>query len=45
MEKREVSLPFELMKRIHDIVGLLGYNRSEEQVHCVIYRLLDQYQP
>jgi len=43
LEKLEISLTPELMKKIDDITELLGYGSREELVICVIRRFLDKY--
>ncbi len=43
MEKLEISLKPELMKRIDDTVEFLGYKGREELVRCIIRRFVDQY--
>ena len=42
MEKLEISLDPELMKRIDEIVELLGYESREELAHCAIRRFVDK---
>ena len=41
MEKLELSITPQLMERIDEVVGLLGYNSREELVRCIILRFLD----
>lgn len=44
LEKLEISLTPELMKKIDDDAELLDYGSREELVICVIRRFLDKYQ-
>ncbi len=43
LEKLEISLIPELMKKIDDVTELLDYGSKEELVICVIRRFLDRY--
>ncbi len=43
MEKLEISLDPELMKRIDDVFELLGFNNREEMIQAVIRRFVDKH--
>jgi len=43
LEKLEISLTPELMKRIDEAVELLDYNSREELARCAILRFVDKY--
>lgn len=43
MEKLEIPIDPELMKRIDEVVELLGYNSREELIQCAIRRYIDKY--
>ncbi len=43
MEKLEISLTPELMKRIDELVELLAFNSREEFAYCSILKFLDKY--
>jgi len=43
LEKLEIALDPELMKRIDEIVELLGYESREELIRYSIIRFLDKY--
>jgi len=39
----EISLDPELLKRIDEVVELLGYNSKEELIRCAVLRFVDKY--
>ncbi len=43
LEKLEISLTPDLMKRIDDVVELLGFNSREELAYCAIRNFVDKY--
>ena len=43
LEKLEISLTPELIKKIDDVTELLDYGSREELVICVLRRFLDKY--
>ncbi len=43
LEKLEISLDQELVKKIDEIVELLGYNSREEMIQCIIRRFVDKH--
>ena len=43
MKKLEISLDPEVVKRIDDVVELLGFNSREELIQCAIQRFIDKY--
>lgn len=43
LEKLEISLDPELIKRIDEVVELIGYNSREELILCAIRRYADKY--
>ncbi len=43
LEKLEISLDPELMKRIDDVFELLGFNSREEMIQCTIRRFVDKH--
>jgi len=43
LEKLEISLDPEVVKRIDDVVELLGYESREEMIQCAIRRFVDKY--
>ena len=42
-KKLEISLDPELLKRIDEVVELLGYNSKEELIRCAVLRFVDKY--
>ncbi len=43
MEKLEISLSSELLKRIDEVVKLLDFRSREELAYCVILEFVDKY--
>lgn len=43
MEKLEISLNTELVKRMDEVVELLDFGSREELIRCTIRRYIDQY--
>ena len=43
LEKLEISLDQELVKKMDGIVDLLGYESREEMIQCVIRRFVDKH--
>ena len=43
LEKLEISVTPEFMKRIDDVVELLSFNSREKLIQCAIQRFIDKY--
>ena len=43
LEKLEISLDLELVKKMDGIVALLGYESRDEMIQCALRRFVDKH--